>query len=238
MDDLNFLKEEFEKVKVLRECALNIAEARIKNIQLTVEYDRKDKDGLKNGSPFDTVKSRLKTFDSALEKLDRRGWERSAAGFEKMKDIAGIRIVTPFLRDVYEIRDTLKAQIEKTKPKNAMRIVEVEDYILDKPKPNGYRSLHILAEVKVSAAKGDKAVWVPVEIQIRTKAQDLWASIEHKLKYKNPHPSKDTEAKLAEVANYLCGFDEMIEHLRDENDEEALGAEDIPDLSKLENFDL
>lgn len=224
--NLTVLEEAYGEVLVERECALRIAVARIENIKTTVEHERSKNEGLQGDSPFDTIKSRLKTFGSASQKLEKRGWEHSISGFEKMKDIAGIRIITPFTDDVYEIRDILRSQIEKTKPKNAMRIVEEEDYIKN-PKPNGYRSLHLLVEVKVSAVKGEKAKWVPVEIQIRTKAQDLWACIEHKLKYKNPHPSKGIEDKFSGVANYLCGFDEMIEQIRDENDEEALGLEDI-----------
>lgn len=221
MDELTVtLEKEYGELLVERECALRIATARVENIRTTIEHERSKNEGLQGDSPFDSIKSRLKTFKSACGKLEKKGWEKSFAGFEMMKDIAGIRIITPFIKDVYEIRDILRSQIEKTKPKNAMRIVEEEDYIQN-PKPNGYRSLHLLVEVKVSAVKGERAKWVPVEIQIRTKAQDLWASFEHKFKYKNPHPSHDIEEKFSDVADYLCGFDEMIEQLRDENDEEA-----------------
>ena len=235
MDDLTALEKAYEEIMVQRRCGLRNVLARIENIKDVIEHEKREA-GIKDSNPFDTIKSRIKTFESAYDKVERRGYEKSAKGLAEVHDIAGIRIITPYLSDVYDIREILYEQVEKTKPKNTMRIVDENDYIKN-PKKNGYRSLHLDVEVKIAATKSAKAEWIPVEVQIRTKAMDLWASIEHKLKYKNPNPSRDTESKLADVAEYLCGFDDMIMLLRDENDEEALGIEDIPDLSLLgDNF--
>lgn len=226
-ENLTKLEEEYKEILVERNCALNIAESRIKNIKLTVEHERQKNQGFEERkSPFDTFKSRLKTFDSAYEKLGRRGYEHSRAGFERMKDIAGIRIITPHPRNVYEIRDILISQIEKTKPKNAMRIVEQEDYIKN-PKPNGYRSLHIIVEVKVSAVKSKKAKWIPVEIQIRTKLQDVWACYEHEFKYKNPNPSHKFDELFKRTADRFATLDNTLERISSSLDDDDFFLDDI-----------
>ena len=227
------LEKGYKEIQVQRRCGLRNVLARIENIKDVIEYEHEE--GLRESSPFDTVKHRIKTFDSAYDKIERKGWDKSLESFKKMHDIAGIRIITPYLSDVYAIREIIYEQVEKTKPKNTMRIVHETDYIKN-PKANGYRSLHLDVEVKIAATKSSKAEWIPVEVQIRTKTMDLWASVEHELKYKNPHPSRDTEAKLSDVADYLKEFDDMIMQLRDVNNEEAIGIEDVPDLSTLDNF--
>ena len=233
MDEFNMLEKGYKELQVQRRCGLRNVLARIENIKDIIEHECSE--GLRDSTPFDTIKHRIKTFESAYDKIGRKGWDESIESFKKMHDIAGIRIITPYLSDVYDIREILYEQIEKTKPKNTMRIVHETDYI-ENPKENGYRSLHLDVEVKIAATKSSKAEWIPVEIQIRTKAMDLWASIEHKLKYKNPHPSHDTEAKLSDVADYLIGFDEMVMQLRDENDEEAIGLEDFSETQPLSNL--
>lgn len=91
-----------------------------------------------------------------------------------MRDIAGVRVVCPFVSDVYWISDMLTRQSDVT-------VLEVEDYIAT-PKPNGYRSLHLIVAIPVFLS--DRTEHVPVELQIRTIAMDFWASVEHTIYYK------------------------------------------------------
>lgn len=126
-------------------------------------------------NPIEHVKSRLKTPDSIVEKVARRGIEPD---FESIRagitDIAGVRITCSFVSDVYRLFNLFTQQDDVT-----VRIVK--DYIAN-PKPNGYRSLHAIVEVPVFLSTG--RVDVPVEVQFRTIAMDFWASLEHKIHYK------------------------------------------------------
>ncbi|MGB3373842.1 MAG: GTP pyrophosphokinase family protein [Microbacterium sp.] len=126
-------------------------------------------------NPIEHVKSRLKTPDSIVEKVARRGVD---ADFDSIRaeitDIAGVRITCSFESDVYRLFNLFTTQDDVT-----VRIVK--DYIAN-PKPNGYRSLHAIVEVPVFLSTGPVAV--PVEVQFRTIAMDFWASLEHKIHYK------------------------------------------------------
>jgi len=126
-------------------------------------------------NPIEHVKSRLKTPDSIVEKVARKGID---ADFEVIRreitDIAGVRVTCSFVSDVYRLFDLFTQQHDVT-----VRVVK--DYIAH-PKPNGYRSLHAIVEVPVFLSTGP--VSIPVEVQFRTIAMDFWASLEHKIHYK------------------------------------------------------
>ena len=130
-------------------------------------------------NPIETVSSRLKSPESLLEKIQRKGLRlEDSPSFdairERVTDIAGVRVVCSFTTDVHRVFDLLMSQVDVT-------VIEVRDYIAD-PKPNGYRSLHALVSVPVFLSGG--AVPVTVEVQLRTIAMDFWASLEHKIYYK------------------------------------------------------
>lgn len=126
-------------------------------------------------NPIEHVKSRVKSPDSIVEKVARRGIEPDFASIrEHITDIAGVRVTCSFVADVYRLFDLLTAQDDIT-----VRIVK--DYIAA-PKANGYRSLHAILEVPVFLSTGP--LMVPVEVQFRTIAMDFWASLEHKIYYK------------------------------------------------------
>lgn len=125
--------------------------------------------------PIEHVKHRLKSFDSILAKMNRLGTGPDLdAMAEQIRDIAGIRVTCPYVEDTYRLADTLMGQPD-------LRVLETKDYI-SHPKPNGYRSLHLLVSVPVYLAA--EALDIPVEIQIRTIAMDFWASVEHEIRYK------------------------------------------------------
>lgn len=126
-------------------------------------------------NPIEHVKSRLKTPESIIEKVYRRGYDLTLPSIrENVKDIAGVRITCSFTSDIYRISEMLQRQKD-------IRTVEIKDYIKN-PKLNGYKSLHLIIEVPVFMS--DQVENVYVEIQIRTIAMDFWASLEHKIYYK------------------------------------------------------
>ncbi len=151
------------------------------NNQLSLDSDR---------NPFESINCRIKTVSSIVEKLNRKGCEISAESIEKnLNDVAGIRVICSFPEDIYVLADELCSQDD-------IRLIEKKDYIKN-PKPNGYRSLHLIVEIPIFLMTEKK--FMRVEVQFRTIAMDFWASLEHKLKYKK---------------NIECNTDEISEELR------------------------
>jgi len=171
-------------------------------------------------NPIEHVKSRVKSPDSIVEKVARRGIDADFASIrEHITDIAGVRVTCSFVADVYRLFDLLTAQDDIT-----VRVVK--DYIAH-PKPNGYRSLHAILEVPVYLSTGTIAV--PVEVQFRTIAMDFWASLEHKIHYKFqgqvPAHLVDSLTGAAEAASEL---DARMEQLHREAHGSTLGALPAP----------
>lgn len=133
-------------------------------------------------NPIHHMERRVKEIPSLLQKLKRKGLERTAAAaMEHIMDIAGIRVVCNYIDDIYTIEKLLLKQV-------GIQLLKRKDYIR-MPKENGYRSLHIVVTVPIFLTDG--VVKTPVEIQLRTIGMDMWASLEHQLHYKNP--KGDTE---------------------------------------------
>ena len=127
-------------------------------------------------SPIDAIKSRIKSPRSIIGKLKRRGFPISLQSMiDNLNDIGGIRVICPFIEDIYTVADMLMRQDDLT-------LIEKKDYIAN-PKPNGYRSLHLILEVPIFLAERTQPV--RIELQIRTMAMDFWASLEHQLRYKS-----------------------------------------------------
>ncbi|MDF2987516.1 MAG: hypothetical protein K0R50_3026 [Eubacterium sp.] len=126
-------------------------------------------------NPIHHMQSRIKSLKSIFEKLERKDLEVSMESAKaNLNDIAGIRVVCYYIEDIYMIARMLTQQDD-------IELIRETDYIKD-PKPNGYRSLHLVVKVPVFFSDGKETV--PVEIQIRTIAMDFWASLEHQLRYK------------------------------------------------------
>ncbi len=159
-------------------------------------------------NPIEHVTSRVKSPDSLVEKVSRKGID---PGFESIRhnitDIAGVRVTCSFTADAYRLFDLLTAQSDIT-------VRAVKDYIAD-PKPNGYKSLHAIVEVPVFLSTGP--MQVPVEVQFRTIAMDFWASLEHKIHYKYagdvPAALVDSLKDAADTASEL---DDRMERLHRE----------------------
>lgn len=128
-----------------------------------------------NRNPIHHMETRLKTPKSVFEKLQRYNVPITLRSVEEnILDVAGMRVIVSYIDDVYAMVKVLSMQDD-------LRVVKVKDYIAN-PKPNGYRSLHVIVKVPVYFL--DRKQYVPVEIQFRTVAMDFWASLEHTLKYK------------------------------------------------------
>lgn len=141
-------------------------------------------------NPIESIKCRLKTAESILNKLIRRGYPVTVHSIEEnLSDVAGVRVICSFLEDVYELSEVLLGQDDVT-------LVERKDYIAC-PKPNGYRSLHLIVKTPIFLFGGKKEM--KVEIQLRTIAMDFWATLEHELRYKKGFdlPKEVTDELLA-----------------------------------------
>ena len=144
---------------------------------LIKEYEFKN-----NYQPVEHIKSRIKTIESAIKKLEKKGYEISLDNLlEHVHDMVGIRIVCSFLSDVYDIVNI----IEKS---DFIKIKEKKDYIKN-PKQSGYSSYHLIVLVPIFL--DDKKEYIEAEIQIRTMAMDFWASLDHKIQYKFRDSIKD-----------------------------------------------
>jgi len=159
-------------------------------------------------SPIEHVTSRLKTPESIVRKANRIGCPLTLDDVrEQILDIAGVRITCSFIADTYRIADMITSQPD-------IEVREVEDYIAD-PKPNGYKSLHLIVEVPVYLS--DRVQQVPIELQIRTIAMDFWASLEHKIYYKfNREVPPELLAELTEAAETAHRLDVKMERLNEE----------------------
>lgn len=154
--------------------------------------------------PIHHIDTRLKSAKSILGKLQKKNLDLTlSAACNNIYDIAGVRVVCSYIKDVYLIRDRLMAQDD-------IHIMEIKDYI-EQPKGNGYRSLHIIIRVPVYFM--NKKQMVPVELQIRTLAMDLWASLEHDIKYKSLYQdvTMDFSDELKECSRLIYEAEEKME---------------------------
>lgn len=150
-------------------------------------------------NPIHHINDRLKSPQSMLEKLQRKGLPISVDSVrQNLHDIAGVRVICNYIEDIYTVADLLTKQDD-------VKLITKKDYI-ENPKPNGYRSLHLVIETPVFLS--DRKELVHVEVQIRTIAMDFWASLEHELKYKtDTEVSAELAAQLKDCAETIAATD-------------------------------
>lgn len=196
---LNNLALPFRELMAYYKCAMMTVETKFQvlNEELCLQHDHK---------PIETIRTRLKTPESIIEKMLRRGYGQSMESIEQnLNDIAGVRVICPFPEDVYMLADALLRQEDVT-------LIRRKDYIQN-PKPNGYRSLHLIVTVPIFLAKETRTV--KVEIQLRTLAMDTWASLEHRLCYKQDNVFTQSMAQELYHCAQLCAeFDARMDHLK------------------------
>ncbi len=159
---------------------------------------------LQGHDPIHSIETRLKSVESTYEKLRRRGFEQTPQNLTKIMDIAGVRVVCSYIEDIYKIARVFLNQ-------NGVRLITEKDYIKN-PKPNGYRSLHLIVEIPVSLSVIQTSV--PVEIQLRTISMNMWASLEHEVSYKmNDCLTEEYKAELKACADDLYKVEERMQKI-------------------------
>lgn len=160
-------------------------------------------------NPIESIKSRVKSLDSIIRKLEKLGLPITIeAAEENLRDIAGVLVVCSFVDDIYRIEENFLAQEDIT-------LVTRKDYISN-PKPGGYRSLHLVVKTPIYTEIGKKDMFV--EIQMRTIAMDFWASLEHKLRYKknlDPRLAEELAEELKSCAEESAKLDEKMLRIRE-----------------------
>ncbi|MUT66697.1 GTP pyrophosphokinase family protein [Paenibacillus sp. NEAU-GSW1] len=158
-------------------------------------------------NPIEHVKTRIKTPESVMEKLRRKNLDISIEHAKThIRDIAGVRVICSFSTDIYQILNMISEQSD-------VKVIEVKDYVKD-PKPNGYKSVHLIAEIPVFLT--NRIENVLVEIQIRTSAMDFWASLEHKIFYKfNEGIPAEIQQQLKESADMIDLLDQRMLSIND-----------------------
>ncbi len=153
----------------------NLYDSAVRQLKLKLEVLNNEFNVLYARNPIHHIESRLKSPDSIIAKLIKKGYPISiASAMENINDIAGVRVVCNYIDDVYSVAEILTRQSD-------MQIIKRQDYIKT-PNYNGYRSLHL--DIKVPVYLSDRTEYVMAEVQIRTIAMDFWASLEHDIRYK------------------------------------------------------
>ncbi len=198
-DTVKKQSDDFLKLMTYYRCAIMEIETKfnVLNAEYSLEHDR---------NPISSIKSRLKQFSSIKEKLDRKNAPYTLESMEEnLNDIAGIRVICSFLGDVYSLAEAFLKQDDIT-------LIEMKDYIKN-PKPNGYRSLHLIISIPIFLAHEKRNM--KVEVQLRTIAMDFWASLEHQMRYKKDNLfTAGMMEELSECARISANLDERMDRLR------------------------
>ncbi len=183
-------------------CFIQPYEDALKNIRVRVDVLNNDYRRKNQNYPIHHIQYRIKQKESIENKLDKNGYEASADSARNyLTDVAGIRVICYFITDIYAIVSLLKKQSD-------IVIIKKSDYIAN-PKPNGYRSFHIVFGVPVYHTDGME--YYPVEIQLRTMSMDLWASMEHRICYKG----EEREQAAEEFKKYAIALRQMEDEMEE-----------------------
>jgi putative GTP pyrophosphokinase len=202
---LDMIEEEAEPIKqffTYYKCAIMEVETkfRVLNEQFSLSGET---------NPIEFIQSRIKSYSSIIHKLSDRGVPVTLANMEEnLSDIAGVRVVCSFMDDIYRLADCFLGQDD-------IFLIERKDYIQE-PKPNGYRSLHLIIAVPIFLENEKRLT--KVEVQLRTIAMDFWASLEHKLRYKkdlSPEKLEALRVDLKKCADESASWDRRMQEIRD-----------------------
>ena len=201
-EELRTMSQNMQALMSYYRCAILEVETkfRVLNEQLSLQHER---------NPIESINTRLKSFDSIQEKLQRKNLPLTMESIEEnLSDVAGVRVICGFLDDIYMLADCLLSQDD-------VRLIEKKDYIKT-PKANGYRSLHLIVEIPIFLCSEKK--YVKVEVQLRTIAMESWANLEHRLRYKKSLDEEQlrlTETELSECAELSSLLDQKMQKVRD-----------------------
>ena len=188
----------YQELMAYYRCAMMEVETKfnVLNEELSLRYDR---------NPIEAVKTRLKTPESIMEKMARKGCPITVDSIEEnISDIAGVRVICAFPSDIYKLAEMFLRQDD-------ISLVEEKDYFKT-PKENGYRSLHLVVETPIFLH--DSKRMMKVEVQFRTISMDWWASLEHKIRYKKDLiPSEEIDRELLALAETSAELDQRMERI-------------------------
>lgn len=194
-DQIIPIMSDFKQLMTFYNCAMMEIETKFKvlNEEFSLRHDR---------NPINSIQCRIKKGVSIYEKLNRKNLLPISPDIDIIEDvindIAGIRVVCSFVDDVYYLEKALLLQDDIT-------LVARKDYI-ESPKPNGYKSLHLIVSVPIFLSNQKKSV--KVEVQLRTIAMDAWAELEHQLKYKKGlEESSNMSKELFQCSELMSEFD-------------------------------
>lgn len=191
----------YQEMEMMYKCAIREVrtKAEVLNEEMSVRYHR---------NPISNITSRVKKPESIIQKLHKKGLPFTIeAVMANLSDVAGVRIICEFVDDIYTIASLIAMQDD-------LRVIKIKDYIVN-PKPNGYRSYHMIVEIPVFFSKGKTPM--RVEIQIRTMAMDFWASLDHELKYKkdiDPETEETIAEELHACAERIAETDTIMQQIR------------------------
>ena len=185
---------ELEKLMTYYACALQEVETkfRVLDRQLSLGKQR---------NPIESIRSRIKSIASIQRKLTCLGKPYNCAAIEQnLNDVAGLRVICGYIEDIYILADCLLRQDD-------VRLIQKKDYIAQ-PKPNGYRSLHLIVEVPIFLSHEKR--YVRVEVQLRTIAMETWAALEHRIRYKQELPPQTLE-RVADMLNECADISHRLD---------------------------
>ena len=209
----------FNDLMMMYRCTVREVRTKLEvlNDEFSVEYKR---------NPISFIKTRIKKPESIYKKLKKLGYDFTAENIQnQLNDVAGIRVVCAFIDDIYTIADLIAKQDDIT-------VIKVKDYIKN-PKPNGYRSYHMIVEVPVFFSSSKKNI--RVEVQIRTIAMDFWASLDHQLKYKKQLDAQEAAeigAELKKCADVIAETDCKMLSIRQKIEEKHPTQEEYRDVNE------
>lgn len=202
-EEFEQMTREFSDLMMVYRCAIREVQTKLEvlNDEFSVRFRR---------NPIVSIKTRVKKPLSIARKLQKRGFPHTIESVrDKLHDVAGVRVTCAFIDDIYQIAELLAKQDDVT-------VVEIKDYI-ENPKPNGYRSYHMIITIPVFFS--DKVDHVHVEVQIRTMAMDFWASLEHQIRYKKQMANQaDLEMiskELYECAEIIAQTDVRMQNVKE-----------------------
>lgn len=180
-------------------------EAGIQQVTAKLEILNKEFQYCNDRNPIENIKSRVKSPDSIIQKMQKKGLPLTfSCMMNNIFDIAGVRVICPFITDVYHVSRMLMNQTD-------VEVIRIKDYI-QCPKENGYRSLHVIIMVDVFFS--DQKRKVPIELQFRTIAMNFWASTEHQLRYKKENRfTPDMHRQLKRCADLMARADRKMQRL-------------------------
>ena len=191
-----------------------------------------------DSNPIEHIKYRIKTPKSMREKIAKKIREDHNFNIDEndiiltekiiddyLCDVVGVRIVCSFIDDLEELKNKIKEDKD-------LEVIEEKNYI-DNPKKNGYKSYHL--KVKVPVAINGKKDEVKAEIQLRTIAMDMCASVEHIIYYKkgimlSPKTQNDLERTITASNEFDKSSNNYIKDVKSLNlEKEWIDLDQIPD---------